>query len=255
MTKKERMSRSDVESSLFVNARKLFLSKAVVEDFAAHASMADIRAANVLLTSELENRKKNKRERLMRKARFPQIKSFDGYDFSQVQMPEGYGVDELKSLAFLDAAQGFVFHGRTGRGKTHLAIAIGVRAINMGRSVRFYSTARLVMSLKKARSEDRLGAALKDVVNAELVVLDEFGYVPIDVQGARLLFQVVSDCYEKRSLIITTNIEFGKWGTVLGDDKLAAAMIDRIAHHSRLVEFNGTSHRMDVALMLGGTGN
>ena len=81
--------------------------------------------------------------------------------------------------------------------------------------------------------------------------MDEFGYVPLDIEGARLLFQVISDCYEKRSLVITTNIEFSKWGAVFGDDKLAAATIDRIVHHGRLVEFNGTSKRMDRALMLG----
>ena len=85
--------------------------------------------------------------------------------------------------------------------------------------------------------------------------MDEFGYVPIDVAGARILFQVVSDCYERRSLIVTTNIEFSKWGTVLGDDKLAAAMIDRIVHHSRLIEFLGSSHRMDTALLFGEEGS
>lgn len=100
-----------------------------------------------------------------------------------------------------------------------------------------------------------LDGAPGDATNADLVILDEFGYVPTDVAGARPLFQVVSDCYERRGLVITTNIEFGRWGTVLGDDRLAAAMIDRVVHHSRLVEFNGTSHRMDQALMLSGNGS
>lgn len=85
------------------------------------------------------------------------------------------------------------------------------------------------------------------------MILDELGYVPLDIEGACLLFQVITDCYEKRNLIITTNIEFGKWGTVFGDDKLAAAVIDCLAHHGRLVEFNGMSKRMDEALMLGET--
>ena len=92
---------------------------------------------------------------------------------------------------------------------------------------------------------------MKDIARNDLVILDEFGYVPLDIESSRLLFQVVSLCYETRSMILTTNIEFGKWGTILGDDKLAAAMIDRIVHHGRLVEFGGTSHRMDAALMLG----
>ncbi len=120
-------------------------------------------------------------------------------------------------------------------GKTHLATAIGVKAVSEGRSVRFHSTADLVMRLERAQGEGSLDRALRDATSADLVMLDEFGYVPIDVAGARILFQVVSDCYERRSLIVTTNIEFSKWGTVLGDDKLAAAMIDRLceASHKR----------------------
>ena len=92
---------------------------------------------------------------------------------------------------------------------------------------------------------------MRDIAKNDLVILDEFGYVPLDTESARLLFQVVSSCYESRSMIFTTNIEFSKWGTVLGDDKLASAMIDSIVHNGRLVEFNGASHRMDAALMLG----
>lgn len=91
---------------------------------------------------------------------------------------------------------------------------------------------------------------MKDLARSELIILDELGYVPLDVEGARLLFQVISSCYETRSLIITTNIEFGKWGTIFADDKLAAAIIDRLVHHGRLVEFNGGSYRMSSALML-----
>lgn len=92
---------------------------------------------------------------------------------------------------------------------------------------------------------------MRDIARNDLVILDEFGHVPLDLDSARLLFQGVSDCYKRHSLVITTNIEFSKWGTVLGDDKMAAAMIDRIVHHGRLVEFTGTSHRMEATLMLG----
>ena len=250
-----RPARSSLDGELAANARRLFISGDVVRGFLDGATAAEVRAANRLLSAELESRDVHRRERLMRRARFPQVKSFEGYDYSQVAFPDGYGPADLESLSFLDTAEGFVFHGRTGRGKTHLATAMGVRAVSMGRPVRFHSTARLVMQLERARADGKLDGALRDATNADLVILDEFGYVPIDVAGARLLFQVVSDCYERRSLIVTTNIEFSKWGTVLGDDKLAAAMIDRVVHHSRLVEFNGTSHRMDQALMLSGNGS
>ena len=124
-------------------------------------------------------------------------------------------------------------------------------AIAAGRSVRFVTAAQLVLELKRALEEGRLDEAYADYGKDSVLIIDEMGYIPLDADGGRLLFQVMSNCYERQSMIITTNIEFSKWGTVLGDDKLAAATIDRIVHHSRLVEFNGTSRRMDEALMLG----
>ena len=144
-----------------------------------------------------------------------------------------------------------MFHGQTGRGKTHLAIAVGSACVQAGMAVRFFTTAELALALSRAARERSLESLMKELARCDLIILDEFGYVPLDVESARLLFQVVSACYERRSVIFTTNIEFGKWGTVLGDEKLAAAMIDRVVHHGRLVEFGGPSRRMDGALMLG----
>ena len=116
---------------------------------------------------------------------------------------------------------------------------------------RFYTAAELVLALAKANREQKLEQLLRDISKAKLLIIDELGYVPLDREGARLLFQVMSDCYEKRSMVITTNIEFSKWGVVFGDDKMASALIDRIMHHGRLVEFGGASKRMEHALMLG----
>lgn len=244
--------RSKEDVSRFTSlARKMYFSNETIDGFLAQANAAQVRCVCDLVEHELEVRERNKRQRLFRKASFPQIKSFDGYDFSQVVFPQGYSSDDLMSLAFLDTAQDFVFYGQTGRGKTHLAIAVGSACVKAGRMARFFTTADLVLMLTKANREHTLEAMLKDIGRADLIILDEFGYVPLDIEGARLLFQVISDCYEKRSLVITTNIEFSKWGTIFGDDKLAAAAIDRIVHHGRLVEFNGTSKRMDRALMLG----
>lgn len=244
--------RSKEDAARFTTlARKMHFSNETIDDFLEQANAAQVRCACDLIEHELGIRERNKRQRLFRKASFPQIKSFDDYDFSQVVFPQGYSSDDLMSLAFLDTAQDFVFYGQTGRGKTHLAIAIGNACVKSGKMARFFTTADLVLMLTKANRERSLEMVLKDIGRADLIILDEFGYVPLDIEGARLLFQVISDCYEKRSLIITTNIEFSKWGTIFGDDKLAAATIDRIVHHGRLVEFNGTSKRMDRALMLG----
>lgn len=232
-------------------ARKMFFSKDSVEHFLENASAAQAECVIELISFEQGVREKNKRDRLFRKAGFPQIKSFTDYDFAQLGLPEGYGKEDIMSLDYIYAAEDFVFYGQTGRGKTHLAIAIGIACVNRGLACRFFTTAELVIALVRAKREQRLDLFLKDLIKADLIILDEFGYVPIDIEGARLLFQVISDCYERRSLIITTNIEFSKWGTVLGDDKLASAVIDRIVHHGRLIEFSGPSHRMDTALMLG----
>lgn len=244
-------ARGELRDAFRANARRMLFSNDTVDAFLDGATLAEVRAVNGMIEGEMALRERRRRERLVRQARFPSPKTIEGYDFSQVALPEGYGLPELRSLSFLDSAEGFVFHGRTGRGKTHLATAIGMLAVEAGRPVRFFTVAQLVLALSRARREQRLEAAMRDVSRADLLILDEFGYVPIDPDGARLLFQVIDDCYERRSVIIATNIEFSKWGTVLGDDKLAAATIDRIVHHSRLVEFNGTSRRMDEALMLG----
>ena len=126
-----------------------------------------------------------------------------------------------------------------------------MKCVEAGREVRFFTTAALVRQLTAASQAGALDALLKEIRRADLVIFDEFGYIPLDVDGARLLFQVISECYEARSMILTTNIEFGKWGTVFADDKLAAAAVDRVVHHGRLVEFNGPSRRMDESLMLG----
>lgn len=155
-------------------------------------------------------REQNKLRRLMRKAAFPVVKSADGFDFSEVAFPEGYTKDDMLSLEFVERAQDFVFYGKTGRGKTHLAIAVGMAAVNSGYEVLYHSTASLVRKLSSAHARDELDLELKALRHADLIILDEFEYIPIDADGARLLFQVVSESYEARSLILTTNIEFSK---------------------------------------------
>jgi DNA replication protein DnaC len=236
-------------------ARSMYFSNSVIDGFLESASAAEARCVSELIAAELSSRERNKRARLFRKAAFPQVKSFDGYDFSQVSFPDGYTSDDLMSLSFVERAEDFLFLGPTGRGKTHLAIAVGSACVERGMAVRFFTTAQLVLMLTKASRAGELERLMGEIARCDLVVLDEFGYVPIDVEGARLLFQVMSSCYEKRSMVITTNIEFAKWGVVLGDDKLASAAIDRLVHHGRLVEFGGTSRRMEEALMLGKGGN
>jgi DNA replication protein DnaC len=181
------------------------------------------------------------------------VKGIQSYDFANVKLPDGYSREELLRLGFVAKAQDLVFYGRTGRGKTHLATALGVMAVDRGLDVRFHQTAELVLQLGKAKRDGTLETMLKEFAKTDLIILDEFGYVPFDVDGARLLYQIIAGSYEPRSIIFTTNIEFSKWGTIFADDKLAAAIIDRIIHHGRLIEFTGPSRRMNEALMFGKT--
>ena len=160
-----------LESSLRGKARSMLFSNSVVDEFCEEATLPEMRAVEGLLARQMEVRAANQLERRMRRARFPAAKSLDGYDFSQVSFPDGYGEADLRSLAFIDACQDFVFHGKTGRGKTHLAIAVGAAAVRAGKSVRFFTVAQLVMHLADARDRGRLRRELDDLLSADLLVL------------------------------------------------------------------------------------
>lgn len=244
-------SKAAVAQDFAVGARKMFFSKASIEHFIDKATPGQLKATSDLVAFELELREQNKHARLMRRACFPVIKTVEEFDFTQVALPDGYTKDDLMSLEFVRCAQDFVFFGKTGRGKTHLAVALGIMCVNRGMGVKFFSTAELVRQLLDAARSNTLENLFKEIRKSDVVILDEFGYIPLDIDGARLLFQVISECYETRTMILTTNIEFSKWGTLFADEKLAAAAVDRIVHHGRLVEFNGPSRRMDNSLMLG----
>ena len=236
-------------------ARSLFISQATIDETLEWATPRQLDAIDRMLATEPANREASKRARLMRQARFPVPKSLDGYDFANVRLPDGYAKEQLTGLDFAAKAQDLVFYGKTGRGKTHLATAPGMLAIEQGRSVRFRQTAELVLQPGKAKRDGALDSLLRDLARADLIILDEFGYAPVRLDGARLLYQIIAGSYERRSIIFTTNIEFSKWGTIFADDKLAAAIIDRIVHHGRLIEFTGPSRRVSQALMFGKTDN
>ena len=142
-----------------------------------------------------------------------------------------------------------VYGGEGGGGKDQKGGGTGRAGGEEGEGGGVLPRASLVMRLRRARDENRLDAELRAIGRARLLVIDELGYLPIDIDGARLLFQVVADSYEKRSVVFTTNLEFGRWGEVFGDGDMAAAVIDRIVHHGRIVRFRGESYRNSHSLM------
>ena len=168
-------------------ARALFISGDTIDAFLASATPGQVAACTAMLGSEIAHRDRTKRARLLRQARFPVPKALDGFDWSNVAFPDGWGRDEMCSLAFVRDAEDLVFYGQTGRGKTHMATALGIAATSAGYPVRFFQTAQLVLQLGKAKREGTLDRLLADIARARLLVLDEFGYVPFDVDGARLL--------------------------------------------------------------------
>ena len=198
-----------------------------------------------LLKMELSNREMTRKNRYLKQAGFDMMKTFQGYEFDQVQIPASITLDELKKADFIEKKENLILYGAVGTGKTHMATAVGVAACNRGKKVKFYRTAALVNDLIDAKAKGNLSRFLKQLEKADLLICDEWGYIPLDRQGAQLLFQVVSSCYEKKSVIITTNLEFSKWNGIFFDEKLTRAIIDRLVHYSHLLVFSGKSYRLE----------
>ena len=136
-----------------------------------------------------------------------------------------------------------------GLGKTHMAIAVGVNACKQGYKVKFYTVTGLVLELLEAKQNNTLEKLLKNLRSLDLLILDEWGYVPINREASQLLYRVIDDSYENSSLVLTTNLEFSKWGNIYTDSQMTAAMIDRIVHHGYLLIFAGRNYRVEHALM------
>ncbi len=187
-----------------------------------------------LLNLELEHREVTRRNRNLRAAGFDVIKTFNGYEINDIQIPPDIDIEELKAGTFIDKKENLILYGPVGTGKSHMATAIGVAACSNGKKVRFYRTAALVNQLNESKAKGELKRFMKQIEKADLLICDEWGYVPFEKEGSQLLFQVISECYERRSVILTTNLEFSKWNGIFYDEKLTSAIIDRLIHHSHL---------------------
>lgn len=202
-----------------------------------------------LLRLEVEHREIARRDRLIKSAGFYNQKSFDAFRFDEVTLPSSISPQYLKDCEFLLEKKNLVFYGNIGAGKTHLATALGLEACRMGKPVRFFRTAALVNRLSEAKKNKDLSVLMKHILKADLLIFDEWGYVPLDRDGAQLLFEIVSECYERKSVIITTNIEFSRWVNVLYDEQMTGALLDRLLHHCYLLLFEGSSERMKTSLI------
>jgi len=202
-----------------------------------------------LLQAEHMRRETAKNDRLIKLAGFYTLKAFDTFKFDEVTIPEGITPQYLKDLKFLETATNIVMYGNVGSGKTHLSIALGLEACKRGINTKFFRTSALVNRLAEAKKAGELSRFLGQLSKVELLVCDEWGYVPLDRMGSQILFEVVSECYEKKSLIINTNIEFSRWVNVFYDEQMTGAIIDRVLHHCHLLLFPGPSNRLDPSML------
>jgi len=229
--------------------RHLMLSQQAVRICAEEATPRQEEFLHRILSEEMASRERSKKARLLNRAGFPVMKSFDNYEFGCVRLPPSLNKDDLLGCQFIPQKKNLVLYGPVGIGKTHMAIALGVRACTMGFRVRFHTVTDLVLRLTDARRLGNLERLTRELVQLDMLILDEWGYVPVDKEGSQLLFRVVADSYESKSLVLTTNLEFSKWGGIFTDEQMAAAMIDRLVHHGHLLLFEGESYRMRNALM------
>ncbi len=198
-----------------------------------------------LLDAESAARDQRALERRLAAARFPVLKTLEQFQWNWPKKINRPQVQNLFRLAFVPAKTNVVFVGGVGLGKTHLATALGHAAVLAGHTVRFASAVDIVNTLTTAQVEHRLKAELKKYLHVQVLVVDELGYLPIDKNGADLLFQVISQRYEQGSLILTTNQPYKSWAKVFNNDAtLASAVLDRLLHHAETVLLEGRSYRM-----------
>jgi DNA replication protein DnaC len=224
--------------------------KAECEQTARECARANVDHLGYLLRlseRELADRDRRATERRIKAARFPQVKSLDDFDFTAQPSLNRTLIVELARGEFIDRRESVILIGNPGTGKTHIATGLALSACQRGRKVRFYRVTELLTQLLEAREDRVLGRLRGQLARLDLLVLDEFGYVPASQTGAELLFDIISTAYEKTSVVVTTNLPFERWTEVLGNERLVGATLDRLTHRCHVLEASGESYRLKEA--------
>jgi DNA replication protein DnaC len=214
--------------------------------FAADAARNNhdtVRFLLALAEQEVNQRQLNMLQQRLKNAHFPVIKELADFDFSCLPMLNKAQILDLARGEYIQQKQGLILIGNPGLGKTHLALGLASAACRAGRRVRFWTAAGLVNELIQAQDEHRLHRFIASALKLDLVVLDELGFIPFSQNGAQALFTFCSELYERLALIITTNLKFADWVQVFGDERLTAALLDRLTHHAHIIELLGESYR------------
>jgi|TARA_R100001244_G_scaffold53994_1_gene46768 DNA replication protein DnaC len=197
-----------------------------------------------LVELEMIDRERRMIERRIKAAKFPAVKSLDSFDFKAIPALNKMQVLELARCEWIDRRENVIALGPSGTGKTHVALGLGLSACQKGLSVGFVTAAALVHELMEARDERRLLRLQKQMVGYKLLIIDELGFVPLSKTGAELLFELISQRYERGSTLITSNLPFDEWTETFGSERLTGALLDRLTHHVNILEMNGESYRL-----------
>ncbi len=196
-----------------------------------------------LSEQEVTQRDQNRKERRIKAARFPVLKELSDFDFSAIPELSKSQVLQLAQGDYIPKAESVILIGTPGVGKTHIAISLGLEACRQGHKVRFYNAAALVNDMIQAQDEHRLPRFLARALKHHLIIIDELGFIPFSSSGSHLVFQLLSSAYERVSVMVTSNLGFADWTQVFGDERLTAALLDRLTHRSHILEFVGESYR------------
>ena len=241
--------RLQLEERLKANLKKFFLSNTAVKKILTDSTSSQMKELDEFLLWELRNREEARKMRLLKAASFPTAKSLADYRFDELTMPGSMTREEMVDLAFIREKHTLVLYGICGSGKTMLSIALGSKACMEGYRVKFITLAQLAARLLEAKDAERLERMLEDYRALDLLIIDEWGYCQLDQRSSELVYHIISDSYEQKSLILTTNLPFSEWGKIVADDQLAAAMIDRIVHFGHLIDTGKVDWRLRLSPM------
>lgn len=239
-----RAQQSKLQEEITLCCRKLRLSGNLAEVAVSLGGKPYQEYLLKVLSAEVEWRSEARISKLLNTAGFPKRYEVEQFNASEVLFPDDVSLEDILNLSFYHKGRNLIMYGQTGTGKTMLSILIGMSACKQGISVKFFRTAALVNMLAEGKTHSSLSVLKKKLDSAQILILDEFGYVPYDRMGSQLLFDYISEIHEKKPIIINTNLEFAQWTNVLYDEGMTTALVGRLTHHCDLILFPGGNNRL-----------